>query len=229
MEKPTQQQIADAEAYLRYRIDTTDEVESACYDLFREAAKKVAEIVIKYHNAGRRLRFRGSSAMAREIDEVISWLESEIEFLVDSDITPDDDGDNKHEVMDIAKGMDHGATYEERSRLYHLMFGKQLDDADWTAFFADYDSDIDDDELIGFITDSSEKAAHRWILLALNTIAVGWSIKQLIEAKRDGKRGFFVINGSSPCEFCVGMQGFHSIEDTPPPYHPHCQCIAIYV
>lgn len=229
MEKPTQRQIDDAEEYLRSRIEVTDKVERELHTVIDDAARKIASIVLRYHSSGRRLRFIGSSRMAREIDEVIQWLEDEIFMLVDDNIVPEDESD-KDEVSAIALGMDHGATYEERSSLYHNKVERSLDDAEWLAFLSEFDDSAQDiEELVEFIKESSDKSLHRWLLLAVNTVAVGWGIHAMLQARKEGREGFFIINMRGACEYCRDMEGWHPIGDPMPPLHPYCRCLAVYV
>lgn len=225
--RPTQSEIENAREYIRSRIDVCEQVEDMLYDAFVEATDRIASIILKYKARGMTVRFRGSSACAREINNVIDWLRGEIDNLVDDHCTPEEDvgvdDEDRALVIEHIKGEDHGATFEERRDMYLDKFVAAL-----VSCGADID-DLDIEEIEEIIDSAEDSIEKRLSILVKNTIAMGWAFSQLTNAIDKGALGFWVINGNNPCEFCRQMAGWHTIGDDVPCYHPNCQCVAVYL
>lgn len=225
MRQPTQSEIKKAKEYLVRRLDAQNILEGKIDDLFDEASERISLIVQKYKNRGMKLRFTGTSAMAREIDEVISWLRSQIDYNVDLYSTPSETSDElSRQIMDVVYGEDHGSTYEDRRELYLSRYRKGLAAIAWEGF---------EDDMADFmeaISEESSSVIGRMMLLAVNSVAVGYAMNWLFTEGKDA-RGFYSIRGSSyPCDMCDEMVGYHPIEEYPNgQWHPRCKCLFIFI
>lgn len=230
--KPTQSELDNAREYIVSRLKCQDTAE---YELSREldyAAESIVMIVLKYLARGMRLWFSGNSAMASEIEEVISSLRKRIESIMEEMAAPDEEtlGVTPERASSIAAmavayaaGKFHGATFAEREELYLDRLTRDISGIDF------YSLDMDEDAMVSAIMESSAKTRERMSLLMANTVAVGWMHAGMLKAKDDGNTGFWLINGSNPCGYCSDMAGFHEMSDPIPPYHPRCVCTVVYV
>lgn len=230
--KPTQRELDEARDYIVRRLGQQDVAESELARAIDDAAESIALIVLKYLARGMMLRFSGNSAMAREIDDVMSALREKIRSIMEEMAAPDEEtlGVTPERASSIAAmavayaaGEFHGATFAERENLYLNRFTRDISGIDF------YSLDMDEDAMVSAIMESSERTRERMALLMTNTVAVGWMYAQMLKAKDDGAAGFWLINGSRPCDYCKGMEGFHPMSDPMPPYHPRCVCTAVYV
>ncbi|MBQ0113662.1 MAG: hypothetical protein KBT03_11065 [Bacteroidales bacterium] len=226
--RPTESQIAEAKNYIERRLDAQQEVEDELYFEFQEAARKIAAIVIKYKFRNIPLRFSGSSMMAIEIEKVIRWLEIKIDELLSEKYLPDeaDDQSEEHDsnILESIRGDFHGATFEDRKELYiskYILALKQMN----------FDNiEIDEEEIYEAIMESSGYPVRRMQLLLSNTVALGWMTWSMKNAIENGAIGFYVVNGSNPCSFCVDKsKHLHRIGEETPPFHPSCMCMVVYV
>lgn len=230
--KPTQRELDEARNYIVRRIECQNIAESQLARELDDAAESIALIVLKYLARGMKLRFSGNSAMAREIEDIISALRDKIRLIVDAYAAPgeEDLGTTAEKASQISEkasayalGEFHGATFSEREELYEKKLISGISGIDFISL------DMDEAAILSAITESSESTMGRMALLVANTVAVGWMYAQMLKAKDDGAEGFWLINGSRPCDYCKGMAGFHPMSDPMPPYHPRCVCTAVYV
>lgn len=222
---PTPQQIEEAREYVRRRVAVQSLIEYELSHLFSEAAERIASIIIKYKERNMPMRFKGSSSMALEIDAVIRWLEDEIKRYTQTYACPEEAStEEEEEILDKVFGEDHGATFEERLALYISMYVSELSGVDFDIL------EVDEEMIESIISETEEKVEKRMSILALNSVALGYVSFAMNRAISGNAIGFFVINGSRPCEFCKQMSmKFHKITDPLPLYHPHCQCAAVFV
>lgn len=224
---PTIIEIAKAREYILRRVSSQGLLERELDREFNEAAVRIAQIILKYKNLGLRLRFSGSSQMAREIEEVIDILKAQIDYFVDFYSIPDEatgDEDDEKDIVSFIHGEDHGHTFAERELLYLSDYLMGIAGVDYSDL---YDQDIIEEA----IREAVSKPEHRMSILAANTVAIGYAHYQSEQAKMMNAIGFFVYPGSSnPCDYCIGkFYVFHRIDEEAPPYHPHCRCITVYV
>ena len=225
--KPSIEQIAEARAYILQRVSNQRLLEEELDREFDEAISKVALIILKYRNRGMKLRFKGSSMMAREIQEVIDYLESKIAELVDYYCIPDEAEDDKEAedaIHAFIRAKDHGFTYDDRMTLYLSNIISELDEID-------YDELLDMDLIEEAIGESIDKTENRIDLLALNSVAIAFAFFASEKAIELGTIGFYTYPGSgNPCTFCSDkFYLFQPITNEKPPYHPRCQCLTVYV
>lgn len=230
--KPTQRELDEAREYIISRLECQNVAE---YELSREldeAAESIALIVLKYLARGMKLRFSGNSAMAREIEDIISSLRERILSIMEEKAMPDEDtlgvaADKASSIAAMAiayaAGEFHGATFAERENLYLERLIGDISGIDFDSL------DMDEEAMVSAIEESTSRTRDRLALLMMNTVAVGWMYARMLRAKSEGKTGFWLINGSNPCGYCRDMEGFHEMSDPVPPYHPRCVCIAVYV
>lgn len=230
--KPTQRELDEARDYVARRLEYQNIAESQLAMEMDEAAESIALIVLKYLARGMRLRFSGNSAMASEIEDVMSSLRKRIESIMEDMATPDEEtlGVTPEKASSIAAmavayaaGKFHGATFAERESLYLDRLTRDISGIDF------YSLDMDEDAMVSAVMESSVKTRERMSLLMANTVAVGWMHASMLKAKDEGKTGFWLINGSNPCGYCSDMAGFHEMSDPVPPYHPRCVCTVVYV
>lgn len=223
--KPTREEIDKARGFVRRRVDVQNHVEYEIERLLDEAAESIALIVSKYKARGMKLRFSGSSAMAREIDDVLRKLREDIDYYVFLYCSPEEATDEEaKDIVAFVKGEFYDSTYEQRESLYISNYRKAL------AAIGFDNMEMDEEEFISAIREETSNPEHRLLVLAAATIGYGW-MKYLLDSESDGKTGFWVLPGSSnPCDYCIDMQSiFHPMEDPKPPYHPNCKCITVYV
>ena len=223
--RPTTEEVDKAREYIRRRIDIQHHVELDIDQLLEEAAESIALVVSKYKARGMKLRFAGSSAMAREIDEILQKLKDDIDYYVFLYCSPEEASEEETTSINAyVKGEFFDSTYEQREALYLSNYRKIL------ALIGFENMEMDEEEFISAIREEAGKIEHRIMLLAITTVGYGW-MKYLLDTEGKGKSGFWVIPGSShPCEFCVDMQSrFHPIDDPKPLYHPNCCCQIVYV
>ena len=230
--KPTQRELDEARDYIVRRLGQQDVAESELARAIDDAAESIALIVLKYLARGMMLRFSGNSAMAREIDDVMSALRGKIRSIMEEMAAPDEEtlgiaAEKAAQIADkaiaYAAGTFHGATFGEREELYVNRLLDDMKAVDFTSL------GMDEAAMVSAIIESAESTRERMALLMTNTVAVGWMYAQMLRAKDDGAAGFWLINGSRPCDYCKGMAGFHPMSDPMPPYHPRCVCTAVYV
>lgn len=228
--EPTQQEIDDARAYIRERIDAQHECESQLSDLFDEAATKIAAIILKYKRRHRALRFSAGSSLGSEISLVLDDLQADIDRWVLYYAIPDEadeDEDSQSLIYAAIHEEDHGHTYDEREELYRRNFLMAL------AAFDEWGAIEDEDEILEAIAESTTAVQNRWQLLAANSIAIGFAAYALSNATSNNAIGFINFPGSSsPCPLCTDrFNKFFPITDTGnhPPLHPHCCCVPVYI
>ena len=227
--EPTQREINEAKSYIIQRISNQNALEEILSDEFRRAAEQIVLIVLKYKNRNTRLRFTGSSAMAREIQEVIDYLESQIDYYVEYYCVPEEAEDDPEIVSGIIHRTtdepDHEYTYQDRKTLYLSNYIKALEDYD----FSEYD---DEDTLLEAIEETTEKPSKRMLILGIGSVALGFGFYALQQAKANGAHGFVsYVNSSNPCKFCESVNGVvQPLENYPESaYHPRCQCLFLFV
>lgn len=223
--KPTQAEIQKAKEYVRDRLHAQGLTEAVAEHEFDVAAEEIAAIILKYKTRGMRLRFTGTSPMAKEIRAVLERLVGEIEAAVLMNAVPDEASDEVNDmIIEEIMGEDHGFTYKERETHYVAAFLKILAAINFSI------ADMDEESIIEAIRDEAGKIERRITTLATNTVAVGWSKYNEYSNSKDAI-GFFVIQGSNnPCEFCRGMfNKFHPMTDPMPTYHPNCCCGIVFV
>ena len=223
--KPTDSEIADAKRFVERRVKAQKEAVEDLSRSFDEAAERIAAIVLKYKARNMTLRFTGSGMMASEVEEVINWLEHEIEtYLLMKCVPPEEENDSVvSKIQKKVTGEYMGATFDERERHYISKYLLALKVAGLSGI------DMDEEAIIDSIGDATEQPRHRFEILVENTVALGWMAWELENAIGEGAAGFYVINGNNPCSFCAEMEGWHPITDDPPLYHPNCQCIVVYI
>lgn len=227
--QPTQRQIQEARDYILQRIDAQHLLESQLEIEFEEAATRIAAIILKYKNLGFRLHFTGNSQMSSEIQEVIEWLRSQIDYYVDYYAIPEEATDDEEQEQMILAYIDeplHGHTYHDRETLYLSNYIKSLASTNFDSYF-------DEDEIIEAINEAVEKPHNRLSLLALNTVAVGFAFYLHNQATANGAIGFYVYPGSSnPCQYCTDQHfRFHPMDEYPYGgiFHPRCYCYFVFV
>lgn len=223
--KPDIREIEEARSYVLQRITNQRLLEEELSAEFAEAAERIALIVMKYRERGMRLRFTGSGAMPREINEVIEWLRQQIDSHVDYYCIPEEAEEDEEEgILAFIRKEDHGFTYEERQTLYLSNFIMALDEMD----FDEYD---DLETVAEAISEAIESPGKRMNLLALNSVAIAFAFLAEQHALANGTIGFYTYPGSgNPCTFCIDrFYIFQPITNERPPYHPRCACLCVYV
>lgn len=222
---PDIRQIEEARAYILQRIANQRLLEDELGREFDEAAERIALIVMKYRQRGMKLRFTGSGAMPREINEVIEWLRQQIDNHVDFYCIPEEaEEDEEDDILAFIRERDHGYTYEERETLYLSNFIMAIEDMD----FDEYD---DIETIVEAIGEAVEKPEKRMNLLALNSVAIAFAYLAEQHAIARGTIGFVTYPGSAnPCTFCMDrFYIFQPLTNERPPYHPRCACLCVYV
>lgn len=222
---PDIREIEEARAYILQRLTNQRLLEDELSAEFKEAAERIALIVMKYRQRGMRLRFTGAGAMPREIEAVIEWLRQQIDEHVNYYCIPEEaEEDEEDDIIAYIHGEDHGYTYEERETLYMSNFLMALNEMD----FDEYD---DIETIVEAISEAVEQPEKRMNLLALNSVAIAFAYLAEQHALARGTIGFITYPGSSnPCPFCTDrFYIFQPITNERPPYHPRCACLCVYV
>ena len=232
--------MAEAERLLRMRLAATNVMESECEDLFREAIARIAVIMSRYRRKGKRIHIFGNSRCATEIQEVIDWLLDEYENRIHLLCVPSEDAESEDKTVvtgiynRVFDSKDHDYTFHERISADRQMLLLSLSSIDF-----DHIAVISQDgrtwpsespqSFITTITSVTRKPTHRLLLLALTSVGIGYVTSLLLHAIREGKTGYFIINGSNPCRYCASVEGYHKIEESLfPPFHPYCQCGIVF-
>lgn len=203
MNQPTQQQISEARAYIRSRVEAELSMKSNLEALLRKASLRLANLAKEYGLSVRAAIGSTSPAIRLRIRQIIDWLMAMIEDYVDT-LSVASHKEDKDMILAYVKREQYGRTFNERLTGY-----------------------VND-----FIYGTDTKRSPSKALSVLTTYAVteGWMRWWGINGERKESKGFYSYRGSNyPCSLCDSMTGYHPMSEYMGAWHPHCRCYFIFV
>lgn len=203
MNQPTQQQISEAKAYIRSRVEAELSMKKNLDSLLRQASVRLASLAREQGMSVSQLLKSSSSVIRTRVRQIIDWLMFMIEDCVDtlSVATHKEDEDL---LIAYVKRQQYGKTFHERL----------------SGYVHDYI----------YNTDASRSPSKALSLLTTFAVTEGWMRWWGLNAVRNGAKGFYSYRGSSyPCSYCDSMVGYHPMADYQGAWHPHCKCYFIFI
>ena len=256
---PTEQDMNRAKEYLLLRLRAERLMASELDDALVSAARRIAEISLRYGIPPEKFRFSANPALKAEVASVLALLrEALYSRIKELDTFAADDGGTF--AAPALTSEDHGKTLRQRLAEYASRWGYETEAA---IAAAGLEGVRDKDEIARGIADHLDRPYDNpWVkshmgegeaarlreipsygkgtpisaraaLAALATFAVARGWMQNWARVNAGRRGFYVFRGSSfPCETCDAQTGFlHDASDEmgAPPFHLHCKCFTVYI
>lgn len=203
MNRPTQQQISEAKAYIRSRVEAELSMKSNLNSLLHRASLRLANLAKEHGLSVKEVVSSSSPSIKHRVRQIIDWLILMIEDCVDT-LSVGSHKEDKDLLIAYVKREQYGKTFEERLSGYVEDFVYKKD-----------------------LVRSPEKALS---LLTSFAITEGWMRWWGLNGIRNDAKGFFSFRGSSyPCSLCDSMIGYHPIADYMGAWHPHCKCYFVFV
>lgn len=214
MNHPTQQQIEEAKAYIRSRVEAELSMKRHLGSLLQQAASRLERLAVEYGMSVRQLvgiaRSSGgaafhahSFAIRSRVRQIIDWLMFMIEDCVDT-LSVGPHQEDADLIVSFVKRQQHGRTFHERLSAYA-------------------------DDFV-FQSDAGRSPSKALALLSTFAVTEGWMRWWGLNAERNGASGFYSFRGSSyPCSLCDSMVGFHPMSAYVGAWHPHCKCYFVFV
>lgn len=261
MTTPDKKQIEKAKEYLRKRLSAETSMKDNLEKAMTRAAEKIVEISYKYNIPPWAFRFSADTRLQKEVDEVIRWLRECIEDYAFSlavaghtdekdeiiaYINRENHGKTFRQRNNIYTGR---YKYElEAAIAAGLLLGRKKSEIlkNITSSFTNPYSNPDIVESIqqkgnmatrlktGGISYGVGHSNSMYTSLkniSVFAVAEGWSYYSLIDARRNGAKGFYTFRGSSyPCNTCNAYADYmHPLSDPLPPLHLNCVCGAVFI
>ena len=254
---PTENDIEQAKAYVRRRLEAEDSMTLNLERYMKEAARRIADIAWRYRVPPSLFRFSADCNLEAEVDEVIRWLKAKIEEAAFTLATAYGDEDDK-DIIAYISAENHGKTFAQRNDTYCRRFKFELEGALAAAL------------ILGAAKDKAVQAVNAYLrmpyanpmfreaakmdasatrlqsggisygpgravamLNALDNltghaVSQGW-MKHWADI-HDGAAGFFSYRGSSyPCSLCDTMVGWHPMSDYRGGWHLRCKCYFVFI
>ena len=250
---PTKNDIEEAKAYLRERLEAETSMRNNLEKSMLEAASRIVEISYKYKIPPSLFRFSRNRQLEKEVNEVIGWLKSKIEhtMLILAIATHEEDG--KDITSHITKE-NHGKTFAQRNNIYCNRFKDELEGAIAAGLVLGLAKEKLKETISANLThpysnpvfreaEKKDTSAARLLskgvsygngrtnsmFTALDRltsygVAQGWMKHWWNMGSEKGAKGFVIFRGSSyPCQTCD--EAAMRIHDMSEPYPPlHLNC-----
>lgn len=240
MTHPTNNDIQEAKAYIRRRLEAELSMEHYLDSALVKAAKEIVNIAYKRNIPASLFSFNYDRFMASEIDEIIRKLVIQLEEYDYLMALSTDKADNNDLIPYINREI-NGITYTDRMGHYVSRFKLELQDFIAAGLVIGLsESEIMkeirlsykkpyNDSIISDRPHRGQGAYSRLLVLTRHTIADAWMYADMEQAIRMGAIGFYSFRGSSyHCQLCDDMANrFHTFAEPYPPYHPSCMCYAV--
>ena len=203
MNRPTQQQISEAKAYIRSRVEAELSMKNNLDSLLRIAVSRLNAIASEYRMTMKEVVSSRRPQIKAKVKAVMDWLMFMIEETVDT-LAVGAHKEDRDAVVSFVKREQYGRTFHDR-----------------------LDGYVND---FVYNTQSSRSPIKAMSLLASFAVAEGWMYWWGLNGKRNRATGFFSFRGSSyPCDLCNSMVGYHPISEYVGIWHPHCKCYFVFV
>lgn len=250
---PTRNDIEEAKAYLRQRLEAEMSMRSSLEALMLQATSKIVDISYKYGIPPVLFRFSHNSQLEKEVNEVIGWLKSEIEYAMLTLAVATHKEDEKDITAHITKE-NHGKTFARRNNIYCNRFKYELEGAIAAGLILGLAKEKLKETISANLSNPysnpvfkkaiKEKSSATRLLsngisygngrtnsmfTALNKltnhgVSQGWMRHWWNMGSEKGAKGFVIFRGSSyPCQTCD--EAAMRIHDMSEPYPPlHLNC-----
>ena len=255
MRQPTRNEIEDAKAYIRERVDAELSAYSHIDLYMKEAARRILKISYRYNIPPEKFRFSENRQLEKEVNEVIEWLKMQIEDAVFT--LAGAKAEKEDNIAAYISRETFGATFAQRNDTYARRWKYEIEAAVAAGLILGYSMDktlksvydnFKKPYLNPLIRDAARKgnatrlktagisygvgrtnAMHTALTdLGRMTVADGWM--QSLYLRHKDSIGFYSFRGSSyPCSLCDDMVGFHPIEDFSGIWHGRCKCFFVFI
>lgn len=261
MTPPNKKQIEKAKEYLRKRLSAENSMKDNLEKAMTRAAEKIVDISCKYNIPPSQFRFSADTRLQKEVDEVIRWLKERVEDLaftlavsghtdereeIIDYINRENHGKTFRQRNSIYTGR---YKYElEAAVAAGIFLGKGAEEIirNITASFSRPYSNPHIVEAmqqkgnvatrlrtggISYGIGHSNSMYTSLKNISVFAVAEGWSRYSLIDARRNGAKGFYTFRGSSyPCNTCNAYAShMHPLSAPLPPLHLNCVCGAVFI